>query len=1123
VTTRDVPPDARAGDALTDVVTGALSRASLEVRLREELNRAGRSGAEFSLCLFDVDHFTSVNDAFGHLRGDQVLRQVIDRISGLLRGSDAVFRYGGDEFVLLLPDAGKAEATEVALRVVAGVGQAGFDGDPPLQVSISLGVACFPADAADGAGLVAVADRRSYLAKRRGRGCVASDDAASGVVEAASGLVGRAAATGAVQEFLAGLTGVGPGVLRVGGPRGGGHTRFVAEIVKIAELQGFDVLLVGGHPVLASGPEPRQHAATGVLVVADGESSWSMALGLARERVGTAPTVGLVLAGPSGMPGLADAALPLRAVVELTRWSVAAVRVWLRTRLRGEPSAALIDLVVDRSDGLPARAERTLGRLLDGGALQPAADGGWTLAGPDPTRQRGQRPLPLPLTELVGRGCEIDQIIGLLAVERLVTLAGPGGMGKTRLALAVAGEVEDRFDDGVFFVPLAEATATGHVDSAVAQALEVAQVADRPLSQTITEHLGARNLLLVLDNFEQVTAAAVQVADWLTAAPGLTVLVTSRERLRLTIERVYAVPGLTLPELATLPRDPGAVASAVARSSALDLFAARGRRVAYDFTLTVADLHAVAELCHRLDGIPLAIELAAARLDTMSPQGLLAGLSERLDLLAEGPVDVPARQRTMRAAIGWGYELLGPADRTLFAALGVFAGGCRTDAVEAVSPASRLPERLAGLVDKNLLQVRTDPDGGPRFVMLETIRSYAAERLAADPSADAVHARHAAHFAALADQAVASLLGPEQSAAHDLIAQEQHNVRAALAWTLANDEGEVAARISVGIWRFWATRGHSVEGREWITRVLAKHGPLPPALQARLLYAAGSAATDQGDVGAAEALLQRSLAGARAIDERTVMAQSLRMLGEIRTMAGKYEQARRLHEESLALARAESDPYGIACALGDLGDIAIRLGNLDAARALVSESLALFRTIGHTIAALCCLLSLGEVLLFQGDPAGARPQFEDSLVLSREVGDVSSEAWALHHLGVVADLDGDAAEAARLFAGALSLRYQTQERPTIADSLEGLAGVTIAGDPVFAARLFGAAAGLRDRYQLPRPPVWQGRWDTHMSRLRLAFDNGALDAAARAAAWVAGAAASVDDVVAAALGPGPVA
>ncbi len=1133
MTARDRPRDTAGGTALRDAVTGALSRAFFEVRLREEVSRAGRSGAEFAVCLFDVDHFKSVNDAFGHPRGDQVLRDLVTRIGESLRGADAVFRYGGDEFVLLLPDAGRAEAAEVALRVTDEVGGKGFAGDPPLRVGISLGVACFPADARDGPALVAVADRRSYLAKRRGRGCAAVDDEAGGGAAAGARLLERDAETTAMQGFLVGLTAGGPGTLRVGGERGGGQSRFLDEIAKIAELRGFEVRWAGGRGLPAETPDApagtaegaktaaRQMGApgsghgldTGVLVIADGEGAWSTACRLARDSLHTAPTVGLVLAAPGRAVRSTADGLPLRGVVELTPWSAAAVRVWLRTRLSGEPGSELVNFVFDRSGGLPARAERCLGRLLDADALQRDATG-WALAAPV-VQEWVRRPLPLPPTALVGRGPEIDQLIAALTAERLVTLAGPGGIGKTRLALAVAAAAEDRFADGAVFVGLAAATTAEHVDSAVAEALGVAPTVERPLAHAVAERLSSRELLLVLDNFEQVHAASERVAAWLAAADGLTVLVTSRERLRLPAERVYLVPGLTLPELASLHRDADAVAVAVAQSSALDLLTTRAQRIAYDFTLSPHDLPAAAELCHRLDGIPLAIELAAAHLDTMSPQELLSRLTERLDLLGEGPVDVPVRQQTLRGAIDWSYDLLGRADRELFAALGVFAGGCRIEGAEAVITASRCVDRLAGLVDKNLLQVTADPDGGRRFVMLETIHAYAAEQLAVDPGADSVHARHAAYCGAVAAEVGGRLVGPEQSAALERIAGEQHNMRSALTWTLDNGDYEIAARISLGIWRYWASCGHASEGREWITRILSRQDLLPPAMLASLLYAAGSTASRQGDARAAEPLLEQSLVCARVSDERRVMVQALRMLGEIRAMTGDYEHACRLHRESLALARAESDQLGIAYALGDLGDIAIRVGDLAEAGALVSESLRLFRAIGHTNAALTCMLSLGEVLLCQEDPAGARPLFEEGLVLGREIGDTSAEAWAMHHLGVVSDLEGDRAGARRHFASALSLRHRTEERPGIADSLEGLAGVTIADDPARSARLFGAAEALRERHQLARPPVWQDRWDAHMSELR---DR--LDADTDKDNWTSGRTTPLDDVVVAALEAG---
>ncbi len=1102
-------PAASPAEVLADAVTGAYSRAFFEVRLREEADRVRRSGLDFSVCLFDVDHFKSVNDAFGHVRGDQVLRQVVDRINCLLRGSDAVFRYGGDEFVLLLPDAGRAQAAEVGARVVAAVGEGTFDGEPPLQVTISLGVASCPEDADDPAGLVSVADRRSYLAKSRGRGCAVVDDATTGVVAGAPRLLERDAAMTAAHAFLGSLPVEGSGVLRVAGERGGGHTRFLDELGKIADLRGTAVVRIDRSGTVTT--RPQQEAAAGVLVLVDGEANWSAAAQLARGRLTTAPWAGLVLAGPGAGVGPTDAEFPLRTVVELGAWSAIAVRVWLRTRLRGEPSADLVAFVSTHSGGLPARAERLVARLVAGDGIRGNA-GGWTLTGTAGSRSRPERPLPQPLTELVGRGEEIDQLIGLLASERLVTLVGPGGIGKTRLSLAVAGAVAHEYGDGAVFVPLAEATTADHVNSAVAQALHITEVADQDLADLIGEQLAARELLLVLDNFEQVRPAAVQLAGWLAQAPGLTVLLTTRERLRLSAERVYAVPPLSLPERVGGSPDPGAVALAVARSSALGLFVARAQRVAYDFRVTARNLPALSELCHLLDGLPLAIELAAAHIDTMIPDELLSRLSCRLDLLGDGPVDLPARQQTLRSAIGWSYDLLDSTDRRLFTALGAFAGGCRAAAIQAVSGTDRLAERMAGLVEKSLVQVDADPDGEPRFVLLETIRAYAAEQLTKSPAGRAGHARHAAYYAAFAEEAKSWLRGPDQLACLNLIGCEQHNIRAALVWALDRGDGETAGRIAAEVWPFWACRGQMNEGRDWVDRVLGIRDRLPPPLLARLLYAAGCLAVDQGDVRVAVGLMAESLACARAIDDRVAMLQALRLLGRISTITGDYERARALHEESLALARAEAHHDGIASALGDLGDNAIRLGNLDEAEVLVSESLKIFRSLGDTLAILCCISSLGEIFLYQGEPAAARPMFDQGLALSREVGDVGSEAWSLHYLGMVAELEGKEVEAAELFTAALSLRHDIEERQSVADSLEGLAGVMIGTTPALAARLFGAAEALRERHQLHRPPVWQRHWEAHLRRL-----TDSLDESVRSAAWDAGRDAELDQVVADAL------
>lgn len=1119
MTTQEHPPPEVAVGSPIDALTGGYSRAFLDLRLREELARARRGSHACSVCLFDIDHFKSVNDAFGHARGDLVLRQLVERVTGLLRGSDAMFRYGGDEFVLLLPEASAEQAAHVAGRMVDAISQTTFDGVPPLRISVSLGVSTFPADANDAAGLVAAADHRSYLAKRSGRACVVVDDVPTELTLTSPRLLERDTRMAMVQTFLTRLAAEGTGTLRVGGPRGAGHSRFLDEVAKLAGLRGLEVVRLGGQaagPGWAKGPTSMQRPTAGVLYIADGEAHWPTAAGLAEERRSSDPSrpVGLVLSAPAGAATPANPALPLTGMIELVSWSSTAIRVWLRTRLHGEPTAELADFVAQGSGGLPARAERTVRRLLTSDAVERTPEGVWTLA-MDRVPMRPGRTLPMPFTEILGRGREIDELSDLLAGERLVTLVGPGGIGKTRLAVAVASAVEDSYDDGAVFVSLAETATAEQVEWAVAQALRVGEVPGEALHTTIATQLAGRRLLLVLDNFEHVQPAAEHVGEWLAAAPDLRVLITSREKLRLSEERVYAVPVLSLPRRGVDGSVVLTVADALAESAALSLFHARARRVAHEFTLSVANLPAVAELCHRLDGLPLAIELAAARVDSLTPEQLLAQVARSLDLLVEGPVDLPARQQTLRAAIDWSYQLLEPGDRELFAALGAFVGGARLEAVEAVSPGGERAGRLAALVDKNLLQAQTDPDGEVRFAMLETIRAHAHERLVAGPAAQVTHRRHAAYYATLADSAGAELLGPNQARWRDLITREHHNIRAALSRSLRYRDAQVAGHIAAGIWVFWATRDRVSEGRDWLNRVLETGSLLPPALHARVLYGAGTMSLVQGDVRGAQRQIEECLEQAREVEDHATTTQALRKLGRIHSLAGEYPQARALCEESLALARTEDDRLGIATALVDLGDIAIRLGQLDRARVMMTESLGLLRAAGHTLAILDCVASLGEIAMFQDDVAAARPLFEESLVLSRELHDASAESWVLHHLGRLAELDGDRAEAARLFTAALRMRQQIQERQFIADSLEALAGVSIDADPVLAARMFGAAEEVRQHDGLPRPPVWVQQWEGHVRLLHTALDHGTRDAA-----WASGRSAPLAEVVAEALALG---
>jgi diguanylate cyclase (GGDEF)-like protein len=1110
--------------AAIDAVTGAYSRSMLDIRLVEELERARRSGADCAVCVFDVDHFKSVNDAFGHARGDQVLRLAVERIHRMVRGSDLLFRYGGDEFVMVLPDTTPAHALEVAMRVLGGIGSTPFPGEPPLSVSVSMGLACYPADARDPAELIAAADRRSYLAKRRGRACVVADDESTGSGSAPPArLLERDGPLASAQTFLQRVATDGPGSLRVIGERGAGHTRFVEEIAKIAGLRGFEVVVAGGMarpgpaiPAAAAGTG-FEAARAGVLVIADGVETWPDAVRLVEERVASeAGPVALAYAGATQALGPDGLTLPLIDTVELLPWTPAGLRVWTRTILRGEPSNALVDWLVSRSGGLPAKAERALSRLTERRALEQTPAGGWTIAADVLAVGDRARRLPAPVTTFVGRGRETAQVADLLrGGRRLLTLVGPGGIGKTRLALEVAAQLYDQFDDGVAFVQLADATSPQLAASAVAQSLGITETPGQPLAETLAEQIAASRLLLVLDNFEQVMGAASLVAELLATAPELKVLVTSRERLRVSGEQVYPVPPLSLPDLDRLPTDPVGAARVLEESSALALFVARAQAVAFDLQIGPAELPSVAALCYRLDGLPLAIELAAARCDEYKPAELLAQLSERLDLLIDGPRDVPIRQQTLRAAIDWSVALLDAQDQVLLARLGVFAGGAVLSAIEAICGAEELgalQPRLAGLVDRSLLAPQPDPGGLVRFTMMETTHAYAMERFVLQADAEAIRARHAAYFAEFAQTSSERLRGEDRRVWLDRTEAEYANLRAAMSWSIEAGEVELAARISTGLYRFWHNGNHIGESQVWLDRVLEAPGEMSDAMRVHVLDNALWFAVDRGELGLASSLANDCLELARRIDDRTIVAETLSALATIAFDAGDYESARIHYQEAVNVRREQQDQSGIAVALASLGAVEYELSNFDSAYLLCSEALVLERVTKHSRGILMCLNSLADIQLAQGNSEAARSFLEESLALSRSDGHTGSEAAALHSLAKASVLDRDFAEAARHAVAALGMFQRLGYRIDIASSLETFALVVGEIDPALAARFFGAADSLRSQFDLVAAPLSNAGREQSLAKLRSILSPDEL-----ATAWSSGAAAPIDQVVAEAL------
>ena len=640
---------------------------------------------------------------------------------------------------------------------------------------------------------------------------------------------------------------------------------------------------------------------------------------------------------------------------------------------------------------------------------------------------RQRHNLPPQLTPFIGREAVAVEIRSRLEQPgvRLLTLTGPGGTGKTRLALHVAAELVEVYADGVWFVSLAPVASASLVAATIAGALGIRESAAESIEATLRAYLQPRRMLMVLDNFEHVVDAAPLVADLLSHSPDIQVLATSRAPLHISGEHELPIPPLELPSLAGPLRLGDALASEAVR-----LFCDRAQAVQSHFELTEDNAETVVAICRRLDGLPLAIELAASRVRLLPPRAILARLDSRLTLLTGGGRDRPERQQTLRGAIAWSHDLLDPREQTLFRRLAVFAGGWTVDAAEAIvgfGPDPPIPvfDGLEALHDTSLirLQEATDRDaaGNLRFAMLQTIHEFATEQLAA--SGELAHAQenHAAWFVDLAIAAEPHLSGPSAISWLDRLESDHDNLRAALDWLRARGDGERAVTLVAALWRFWWLRGHVAEGRDQIEAALAIDGPAAPAARAAALDGAGVLAETQGDYHRAEALHREALALSRERGDKTGIGRALGNLGVVAFDRGDDDQATALLEESLSLAREIGDQLLVATALNDLGIVARKRGDLDRAELLFQESLTLRRQAGSGSEVARSLNNLGGVAFDRRDFELACQLFEESVGLYRDAGDRWGAAGALIGLASASHLQSDARRAAVLLTESLSL------------------------------------------------------------------------------------------------------
>jgi len=685
--------------------------------------------------------------------------------------------------------------------------------------------------------------------------------------------------------------------------------------------------------------------------------------------------------------------------------------------------------------------------------------------------------LPLQPTPLVGREREAEEVALRVRSEevRLLSLVGPGGTGKTRLGLQAAADLLGEFSDGVFFVALASITEPELVASTIARALGVKESAEHSLMESLKIYLRDKQLLLVLDNFEQVLEGAPLVGDLLGSCPKLKILVTSRISLRIYGEHEYTVPPLSLPDPRVMPP-----LEILTQYEAVRLFVERATAVKADFSLTNENAPAVAEICARLDGLPLAIELAVARVKILSPQKMLERLSDRLQLLTKGARDLPKRQRTLRATMEWSHALLEEGEKVLFARLSVFAGGRTLEGIEAVcDPHGDLPveilDGVESLVDKSLLREEEGTRGEPRFVMLETVHEYAREKLVESGEAEELRRLHAQYFLSLAEEEPGTFEGGGRPEWFQHVDEEYDNFRAALSWSLESDEVKFGLRLAVALQPFWDRMGHYNEGLEWLEAALTNDDRVPMALRAKGLNALGWLAQWQGDVKRASDAAAEGLELSPQVGKGSSVAIRLRLLlGYTVEITAKepadYERAINLFEEILEVSRKEGDGWTTAAALLHLGNVADAKGDSEVAIKLYEEGIALCRNSGYEVLLADTLVNLGYARLLQRDLEQATKLSEEAIALYRKQGYRHARiAVPVDNLGWAALLRGDEEDAKGLYQESLMLCRDLGDKLGAAESLEGLACVAEkGGETERSARLFGAADFLFEELNIPR-------------------------------------------------------
>lgn len=1083
------------GDLLIDPMTGAYSRSVLQQRLQEEVDRSLRYQLPFSLLFVDLDHFKSINDAFGHAFGDQIIVEFVSRLRKMVRAADILIRYGGDEFVILLPNTPKGQAVSMAERLIIGIQSKPFSGDPPLSLKISIGISTYPEDGQNPETLFEEADLRQYEAKRRGRGQVVAENTSKIhplPFNETTRLVERDDASAAANRFLNRLPEGGRGILLINGRKGSGKTRFLGEVGKIARLRGFEVVTLRGSQALAtrnysilldgfSGwnlPSPyagvqafadalegvlEDNDRVGLLILADNiiDFDWAT-LDLLHHLFVNRSLSLIAMAYTSGPEASQRSFLPEASLfesVQMQPFSQDGLRVWLRSMLRWEPQEDFLQWLYSLTNGYPGIIRAALAHFHDRGILKPK-ENSWSIESSYPQSvSPDMLILPaLPLennipslpSSFIGREQEIQQVKQLVRERRLVTLIGPGGVGKTRLAMQAAGEMVEQYSHGVFFVPLASINSAQYVVPAIAGALKFSFFSQETPEVQLLNYLREKHLLLVLDNFEHLLEAGELVSKILENAPHVSILLTSRERLSAPGETCMELKGMGYPTISL---------EGMEVFSSVQLFLLNARQVDSNFQLTPEDRTHVARICQLVDGLPLGIEMAAAWVKLLSCAEIAREIEKNLDFLMTELRGIPIRHRSLRGVFEHSWNLLSDQEKSSFSKLAVFLGGFKREAADEVAGA-KLPV-LSALSNKSLLS-RTSAG---RYVIHEVLKQYAAEKLSSDPDQfQATHEAHCMYYSNFLAQRAEELRGGRQRDALAEIHNELNNIRGA--WKYAFDSGYFGPIDNMirPLGMFYLMRCYFQEAREIFSQAvqvyrasgltgdvtfgkllleeavfhvrLSNHdqadlllrealnvfesaGDLRSTGEAYLLL--GTLSEETSDYSQAIEYCQKSIRDARNVDNMFGLAEALSELGIIYWLTGEYSESQKIFDEALDICRKHKNRWLLSRVLINLANINCELNRDDDAYSQFSEALNITIEMGDRIGRSILLNNMGDLEMSRGNFRTALPLLEESLQISEDAGDRFGMTTPLDNLADIAMAQHQYDKARRLLQKSLTI------------------------------------------------------------------------------------------------------